>query len=255
MCACPQKLNPYGLRKGAATHAVSGTTAAPSIPSIARRGEWSIGSVLDVYWHFGLVGDHYLGRILCGLDPNDTNFAVLPPHWNVDDPLGNETISQAMHLMYGPILVEYAGRRENPSGILLRCLACIVYHSERLLETMVKHPGHDFSKLSLLHNSTMLEQLKEFVTIQPTKGGIISPTGIPPHIGLAVQVSEVLDTLGNLVHQFGEHGDNLMLAVEEALDSKALDSVHVTGSWLKEILETYQKDSIDAVARWSTAIN
>lgn len=45
------KVNPYGLRKGAATHAVSGTTATPSIPSIARRGEWSIGSVLDVYWH------------------------------------------------------------------------------------------------------------------------------------------------------------------------------------------------------------
>ena len=33
-----EKLNPYGLRKGAATHAVSGTTAAPSIPSVARRG-------------------------------------------------------------------------------------------------------------------------------------------------------------------------------------------------------------------------
>lgn len=71
------KLNPYGLRKRVATHAVSGTTAAPSIPSIARRGEWSIGSVLDVYWHFGSVGDHYLGRLLCGLDPNDPNFAVL----------------------------------------------------------------------------------------------------------------------------------------------------------------------------------
>ncbi len=45
-------LNPYGLRKGAATHAVSGTTASPSIPSIARRGEWSMGPVLDVYWHY-----------------------------------------------------------------------------------------------------------------------------------------------------------------------------------------------------------
>lgn len=44
-----------GLRKGAATHAtvcMSGTTAPPSIPSVARRGEWSFGSVLDVYWHF-----------------------------------------------------------------------------------------------------------------------------------------------------------------------------------------------------------
>jgi len=40
--------NPYGLRKGSATHAVSGTTHTPSLPSMARRGEWSQGLVLDV---------------------------------------------------------------------------------------------------------------------------------------------------------------------------------------------------------------
>jgi hypothetical protein len=32
-------LNPYGLCKGAATHALLGTTASPSLPSIACRGE------------------------------------------------------------------------------------------------------------------------------------------------------------------------------------------------------------------------
>ena len=144
------KLNPYGLRKGAATHAVSGTTAAPSIPSIARRGEWSIGSVLDVYWHFGSVGDHYLGRILCGLDPNDTKFAILPPHWTIDDPLGNELVSKAMRMTFGPILVKYGHRSENPLGVLLQCLASIVFHSDKLLETMTQHLGHDFAKLALL---------------------------------------------------------------------------------------------------------
>lgn len=243
------KLNPYGLRKGAATHAVSGTTAAPSIPSIARRGEWSIGSVLDVYWHFGSVGDHYLGRILCGLDPNETHFATLPPHWNLEDPLGNDMIREAMYMMYGPILQRYAGRSENPSGILLRCMACLVYHSDRLLETMVKYPGHDFSKVTILHHPTLLKDLKQLVTIQPTKGVLVSPTGVPPHIGLAVQVAEVLDTLGELVCQFGEHGDKLMLAVEEALDSKAWESGHVTGNRLKEILEDYKKESIETVDR------
>jgi hypothetical protein len=51
------RFNPYGLRKGAATYAVAGTTVPPPIPSVANRGEWSIGMVLDVYWHFGSVGD------------------------------------------------------------------------------------------------------------------------------------------------------------------------------------------------------
>lgn len=81
--------NPYGLRKGSATHAVSGTTLSPSLPSVARRGEWSQGLVLDVYWHFAAVGDHYLGRILAGLQPNDAGFATLPPHFKMPDPMGN----------------------------------------------------------------------------------------------------------------------------------------------------------------------
>jgi len=242
-----EKINPYGLRKGAATHAVSGTTAAPSIPSIARRGEWSIGSVLDVYWHFGSVGDHYLGRILCGLDPNDSSFSVLPPHWNLEDPLGNASIMKAMRSLYGPIMDGYTGRKENPSGILLRCLACIVYHSDSLRKTWVKYPGHDFSKLTILHDSLLLDDLKQLVTLQPTKGVLQAPTGIPPHIGLAVQVSEVLDTLGELVNKFGEHGDNLMLAVDAALEDRALDNGHITADRLRDILQTYRNESIEAV--------
>ena len=51
-------VNAYGVRKGSATHATSGTTAPPPISSIARRGEWSMGKVLDVYWHFSEPGDH-----------------------------------------------------------------------------------------------------------------------------------------------------------------------------------------------------
>ena len=76
----PEHFNPYGWRKGSATHAVSGTTHSPSLPSIARRGEWSQGMVFDVYWHFAAIGDHYLGRILACLQPNDPGFATLPPH-------------------------------------------------------------------------------------------------------------------------------------------------------------------------------
>lgn len=165
------KVNPYGLRKGAATHAVSGTTAPPSIPSIARRGEWSIGSVLDVYWHFGSVGDHYLGRILAGLDPNDTKFGVLPPHWNVENPLGNTSIREAMDMLYKPILDHYApGTRENPLGILLRCLACIVYHSTNLRRVIESNPGHDFAKIPILNDERLLRELKLLVTVRPTKG-------------------------------------------------------------------------------------
>jgi hypothetical protein len=95
-----KRFNPYGLRKGSATHAVSGTTQAPSLPSIARRGEWSIGTVLDVYWHFGSVGDNYLGRILALLDPNSQDFDSLPPHWRMICPMENAEVSSKLLEIY-----------------------------------------------------------------------------------------------------------------------------------------------------------
>ena len=41
--------NAYDLRKGSVTYATSGTTYPSLIPFIARRGEWSMAAVLDVY--------------------------------------------------------------------------------------------------------------------------------------------------------------------------------------------------------------
>ena len=90
------KFGPYGTGKGSATYATSGTTMSPSIPSIARRGEWSIGKVLDCYWHFDKTGDQFLGRVLSGLSPNSPQFDVLPPHWNLVDAMSNPDIVEAM---------------------------------------------------------------------------------------------------------------------------------------------------------------
>jgi hypothetical protein len=86
--------NSHGIRKGSATKVTSGTTLPPPTSSIAARGEWSLGRVLDIYWHFAEPGYHYLGRCLAGLDPNSEDFAVLPPHFTVGNPMENARIRQ-----------------------------------------------------------------------------------------------------------------------------------------------------------------
>jgi hypothetical protein len=48
-------MNSHGIRKGAATTASSATTCPPPVSSIAARGEWSLGGVLDLYWHFSAL--------------------------------------------------------------------------------------------------------------------------------------------------------------------------------------------------------
>ena len=118
-------MNAYGLRKGSATLAVSGTTSPPQVTSIARRGEWSMGKVLDVYWHCVEPGDSYLGRLLSSINPLSPDFNVLPPHFDLESPMEDEDIHEAMELMYGPILLKWQGTPQDHSGVLLRLLTSV----------------------------------------------------------------------------------------------------------------------------------
>ena len=98
-------MSAHGIRKGSAAQVSCDTTCPPPIASIANRGDWSMGKVLDVYWQFADVGNAYLGRCLCGLDPNLSSFSVLPPHWRLDNPVhADPDIEDALQSMYGVII-------------------------------------------------------------------------------------------------------------------------------------------------------
>ena len=73
-----------------------------------------MGKVLDVYWHFSEPGDHYLGRILAGMDPSSHSFGCLPPHFNRIDPLQDPDIQSAMDMIFGPVMTAYEGKDDNP---------------------------------------------------------------------------------------------------------------------------------------------
>ena len=160
--------NAHGIRKGSALFATSGTTCPPSVASIANRGDWSMGAVLDVYWHFSEPGDHFLGRVLTGLDPNKSEFASPPPHFVMEgNLLEDEDINAAMQMMYGPILEKYKDNAEiNPTGLLLMVLASVIYHSSWISEIIIKKPGHPFSLMPLMNCPELLERLKEKVSLK-----------------------------------------------------------------------------------------
>ena len=108
-CKDLDRIKTHSIRKGAATNANSGSTMPPSLASICNRGDWHLGSSLDVYFHFCEAGDHYLGRVLSGLDPNSSQFATLPPHFKTTSPLEDDDIKRGLDLMYGPILTLWRG--------------------------------------------------------------------------------------------------------------------------------------------------
>jgi hypothetical protein len=105
--------NSHGIRKGSATKVTSGTTLPPPTSSIAAQGEWSLGRILDIYWYEAEPGDHYLGRCLAGLDPNSEDFTILSPHFTVGNHMENVRIREAVELMYGPPLQQWAGTKDS----------------------------------------------------------------------------------------------------------------------------------------------
>ena len=172
-----QNMSAHGLRKGSATHVASATTVPPPIASIANRGDWSLGKVLDVYWQFAEAGDSYLGRCLCGLDPNDSAFSVLPPHWNAVSPVDDPHIKEALHSMYGTII----SKHPRSIAVMVQLLASVTYASDWLMDVAAKNPGHPFASLTILNNPELLNLLKGKVTLEPTLS-LSKATGIPPHV-------------------------------------------------------------------------
>ena len=159
-------MSAHGIRKGSATHVACATTAPPPIASIASRGDWSLGKILDVHWQFAKVDDSYLGRCLCGLDPNHSTFSILPPYLTVESPVDDVYIREGLHLMYG-VLIE---KKPTSIAVLVWVLASVTYASDWLLETSARHRGHPFAAIPLLQNQQLLLcPLKAKVTIEATE--------------------------------------------------------------------------------------
>ena len=218
--------------------AFSGTTCPPPVSSIASRGEWSMGKILDLYWHFSEPGDTYLGRILAGMDPNEERFGSLPPHWKVANPMGDAKIREAMHLMFATILQKWGGSTVDPTGILLLCLASIVWNVDFLKSTAARIPGHPFGMIPLLSNAALLAELKLLVTIEK-EGQMTVATGIPPHIRQAVLIKSTLHVCKETFEAIKDMTEGVKVAVKQAFEEKAEECGQMTGERMQTMMEAY----------------
>ena len=80
------------------------------------------------------------------------DFGVLPLHFI--EGLENTYILEGMKICYSNLLlIERSGALgTNITGILLRCLASIVFHSPKLKEIMHNSAGHALNQISILNN-------------------------------------------------------------------------------------------------------
>ena len=231
--------NAHGIRKGSGTHSTSCTTCPPLLVAVALRGDWSMGKIFDTYFTFGDFGDQYLGkscpillcnicqnlthdriifclgRILAGLNPSKPCFATLPPHFK--EGMSNKFVYEAMRCMYGPILDYHS----NSHGILLLCLASVVYHSDFLEGVASKKPGHPLNLLPILHNDSLLAELKKLVVL---KSDAITPTGVPPHVEQIKFLEKIYMVVQKSVELLNTQIDSIKEAVTAAIDANDLRS-------------------------------
>ena len=244
----PGHANAHGTRKGSAVEATSGTTCPPPPSSVARRGEWSMGKIFDIYWLFAQAGDQYLGRILAGLDPNTPEFATLPPHFK--EGIENENIVYGMKRCFPSIMtLNDEETRKNMTGLLMRCLASIVWHSEVLLKVIAENPGHPFYLIPVLNETNLLCALRPLVTTDPTRN-MSTPTGIPPHCKMMVDLKALMEMLTLQRKDHMDMKQDLIMAVRESIEQHAIENGHLTHSSVTSILNQQneaQKRRIDEV--------
>ena len=236
------RMSAHGIRKGSATYVSCATTAPPPIASIANRGDWSMGKVLDVYWTFAEVGDNYLGRCLCGLDPNHSTFSVLPPHWTVENPVEDADVKDALQLMYGVIIAKHP----SSIAVLLRVLASVVYAADWLLEISGRHQGHPFSALPLLQNPELLLRLKAKVTIKPTES-MPQSTGVPPHVMQLTLMMNLLELCQTTLLKVNDQATMVRQTIFEAMEERALENGVISRHQIITILDDFRNTIRDDV--------
>lgn len=217
--------NAHGFRKGSSTHAASGTTLSPSITSIAKRGDWSLGKILDIYWKFAEAGDQFLGRVLALFCPNSEGFDALPPHFIMNDPMDDEDVKMGMELCFGVMVENHTDPFEDPTSICLLLLASLVNDCDWLLKTGAKYSCHPFSSIPLLNHPELIKKLQQKTT---TKPGLMTPTGIPPHIEQAKVCKVILEKCDNILDQFEGLHTKVEKVVEDVLEKTAYENGHLT---------------------------
>ena len=181
----------HSMRKGAAGKVTSGMGDNWNIVAVCLRACWSLGDIFQRYFFQLDAGDRTVGRSVCGLNPNNGDFATLPPHFIpgsadiVDDAVKNvfpfvDKLPDSMHC------------------VLKRALASLVYSFDWMEETL--SPDSKARSNILFRDPELLESLKPLVTVAATaeNNDPMVATGLLKTTMLFQQMGEIKETLSRI---------------------------------------------------------
>lgn len=221
----------HSIRKGASTFVCAGSLGGPSIVSVCLRCGWSIGPVQDRYLKYENAGDHFLGRVVSGLPLNKPEFSVVPPHFeNTKDMRMLVVLEQTFPIyMHHPSIF----------GILLLCLASLVYHREHLKNILPKN--HALHSTYIFRDDEEFEYLRLQISINESED--MRASGVPPYIHLYKQQKETKDSVDAL--------PNIIITkMSDLIDEKGVAAGNVTHAVLKELIQ----DALNTASQYNNGI-
>ena len=167
----------HSIRKGGATYASSGSTAGPSAAAVSLRVGWTQGNVQDIYIKYEAAGDQYVGRLLCGLPVNSSDFATVGPRFVLDGAAHDENTARINVFVQSCFL---SRPPENWLAILTNCVASLLFHFDWLLD---RFPNTHRIRNCYLFKSNVADLRLIAKCGQPWTDDFhgVTATGIPPH--------------------------------------------------------------------------
>ena len=224
----------HSIRKGA-TKWLSGQPGGPSAISICIRGGWSLGGVKDVYMTYNAEGDAFCGRMLSLLPLLSPDFASSAPKI-VDFPLPE--LGQHVNRVYPAM----AGNcRMQP--LLHRCLAALVHSKDYVMAWPFSHCVRQNN--NLFCDQTLLDTLSEKVQVSyPWSDGDDankSPSGVPPHVVMMVDMKKILNQLGELR---STREDDMRKLLNDVFDDRNVANGSISERRMRDIITKTQEDMI-----------
>ena len=229
--------------------------------------------MFEIYLGFAEPGDHYLGRLLTGLDPNKASFAAIPPHFTCG--MENEAVKEAMELCFtgiidqlsnpfvegeevvdtsAPPISSRAARskqrernatvsslRSNTKALLLRCLASMVHHADALIGVIKEKDGaHPFAMIPILNRPALLARLKGLVTTEASERIRIA-TGIPPHVEAVRKLDELVELFKLEREERKNTFNDIKNVIGEKIEEIALEHGQITKPTVEKLFEEFGK--------------
>jgi hypothetical protein len=214
-------LGTHSVRKGASSYA-AGVVNGASAMAISQRAGWSLGGVQDRYIFQEVGSDQLCGRIVSGLNFNDTSFLTLPPHFDKE---GQKLLPDFLKL-YPSINNPYF-----PScfkQVIPYLIASLLYHEAWMRSNFSNNHPIFSSPLFTLLSSTQRAELLSHVKVSKNRDNESNmiATGVPTHLIIANEISDLKSDWNNKWENFGKEVTKL----PEMVTSNILERAQVNGA-------------------------